>query len=139
MALVIVGVAAGFISVASADAPLQLEGTVRVDELGQRCRNDWHCYDHIGRHVICVDRRCVCREGYKPAIVDGWVECKPETLIGDSCSSAKPCSFYSRAVCLNGTCTCKDDTYVADDHCEKFSKYANVTPNLHCIYLLCTP
>ncbi|XP_075723728.1 uncharacterized protein LOC119166916 isoform X2 [Rhipicephalus microplus] len=123
MALVIVGVAAGFISIASADAPLQLEGSVRIDELGQRCRNDRHCFDHSIRHVICVDSRCVCRDGYKPAIVDDWVECKPETLIGDSCSSSKPCSRYSRAVCLNGTCMCKDDTYFADDHCEKFTSF----------------
>lgn len=123
MALVIVGVAAGFISIACADAPLQLEGSVRIDELGQRCRNDRHCFDHSIRHVICVDSRCVCRDGYKPAIVDDWVECKPETLIGDSCSSSKPCSRYSRAVCLNGTCMCKDDTYFADDHCEKFTSF----------------
>ncbi|XP_049276306.1 uncharacterized protein LOC119374196 isoform X2 [Rhipicephalus sanguineus] len=123
MALVIVGVAAGFISVASADAPLQLDGSVRTDELGQRCRNDRHCFEHSIRHVICVDSRCVCQDGYKPAVVDDWVECKLETLIGDSCSSAKPCSRYSRAVCLNGTCMCKDDTYFADDHCEKFTSF----------------
>lgn len=123
MALMIVGVAAGFISVAGADAPLQLEGSVRIDELGQRCRNDRHCFDHSIRHVICVDSRCVCQDGYKPAVIDDWVECKPDTLIGDSCSAAKPCSRYSRAVCINGTCTCRDDTYFADDHCEKFTSF----------------
>uniref|UniRef100_A0A023FER0 Putative secreted protein n=1 Tax=Amblyomma cajennense TaxID=34607 RepID=A0A023FER0_AMBCJ len=123
MVLAIVGVAAALISVAIADAPLQLEGATRLDELGQRCRSDRHCYDHVRRNIICVDRQCVCREGYVPAVVDHWVECKPETESGDSCSKQKPCSYYSRTFCLNGTCICGDDMYFSDGRCKKFTAF----------------
>lgn len=75
------------------------------------------------RNVICVDRQCVCREGYIPTVVDGWAECKPETGIGDSCSKQKTCSYYSRTFCFNGTCICGDDMYFSDGRCKKFTAF----------------
>lgn len=122
MVLAVLGVAAAaaIISVAKADATLQLE--VGVDELGQRCRIDSDCYRYT-REVICLDRRCACRPGYKLVAGRSWVECRPQTLEGDGCSVQRPCSSFSRTFCSNGTCTCQDSTYFTGDRCEKFSVF----------------
>lgn len=122
MVLAVLGVAAAaaIISVAKADATLQLE--VGVDELGQRCRIDSDCYRYT-REVICLDRRCACRPGYKLVAGRSWVECRPQTLEGDGCSVQRPCSSFSRTFCFNGTCTCRDSAYFTGDRCETFSVF----------------